>query len=206
LGLGNGGIVKIHKALNALKRTGKFALGVAGNIGAIHGWSYARGNDPGGYLGIPAKYAVPMAPIGGLRRSYFGVSQIVDAARDDKLVNKKQAIFDGSIDTLSGLAVTTAASAHLGEMLGYANSTLSGLKQPAGIVAVGAPFLKTAYGMVASRKAAVAAKEEVLSMSLDERKTQLASGEEKHYYVSPVARWLVNNVGGGTLDMNQAKA
>ena len=203
LGLGNGGIVKAHKALNALKKTGNFALGVAGNIGAIHGWSYARGNDPGGYLGIPAKYAVPLAPVGGLRRSYFGVSQIVNAAKDDKLVNRKQAIIDGSVDTVSGLAVTTAAAAH---MFGHLNSTLAGVKQPAGIVAVGAPFAKMAYGMVASRKAAVAAKEEVLAMSTEDRKTQLAAGEEKHYYVSPVARWLVETAGGGALDMSAAKA
>lgn len=206
LGLGNVGIVRTHKALGAAKRVGKFALGVAGNIGAIHGWSYARGNEPGGYLGIPAKYAVPLAPVGGMRRAYFGASQIVKAATDDKLVNKKQAIIDGSVDTLSGIAVTAAAGIHIAEMMGKATEQMSAFKQPAGMVAVGAPFVKTAYGMIASKNAAVKAKEEVLAMTTDERKLQLDSGEQKHYYVSPVAEWLVKTVGGGDMDMSQAKA
>ena len=206
LGLGNVGIVRTHKALGAAKRVGKFALGVAGNIGAIHGWSYARGNEPGGYLGIPAKYAVPLAPVGGMRRAYFGASQIVKAATDDKLVNKKQAIIDGSVDTLSGIAVTAAAGIHIAEMMGKATEQMSAFKQPAGMVAVGAPFVKTAYGMIASKNAAVKAKEEVLAMTTDERKLQLDSGEQKHYYGSPVAEWLVKTVGGGDMDMSQAKA
>jgi hypothetical protein len=206
LGLANKGIVRTHKALGALKKAGNFALGVASNIGSIHGWSYARGNEPGGYLGIPSKFAVPLAPVGGLRRSYFGVSQIVGAATNDQLVNKKQAIIDGAVDTLSGAAVTTAAGIHIAEMMGVASEQLSGFKQPAGIVAVATPFVKTAYGMLASKKAAVAAKEEVLAMTTDERKMQLANGEQKQYYVSPVAKWLVNSVGGGSMDMSQAKS
>lgn len=206
LGLGNGGIVKTHKVLNGLKRAGNLALGVAGNIGAIHGWSYARGNEPGGYLGIPAKYAVPLAPVGGLRRSYFGVNQIVNAVRDDKLVNKKQAVIDGAVDTVSGVAVTTAAGIHIAEMLGHASEKVSAFKQPAGIVAVGAPFAKMAYGMIASRAAAVQAKEEMLAMTPEERQLQVAAGEDKHYYVSPAARWLVEVAGGGALDNSKAKA
>ena len=43
-------------------------------------------------------------------------------------------------------------------------------------------------------------------MTTDERKLQLDSGEQKHYYVSPVAEWLVKTVGGGDMDMSQAKA
>lgn len=203
-GLDNGGIVKAHKALNGLKRAGKFALGVASNIGALHGWSYARGNDPGGYLGIPAKVAVPLAPVGGLRKAYFGVSQVAGAIGNDKLANKGQAIVDGSIDAVSGLAVTAAAGIHIGEMLGYANENVSKFKQPAGIVAVGAPFLKTAYGMVASRKAAVAAKEATLELTPDERRLQLESGQQKEIYVSPAARWLAGVAGSGDLDMSQA--
>lgn len=205
LGLDNGGIVKTHKVLSGLKKAGKFALGVASNIGAIHGWSYARGNDPGGYLGIPAKYAVPLAPIGGLRKTVGGASQIVGAIRNDKLANKGQAIVDGSIDSLSGLATTAAAGIHIGEMMGVAGD-FAKYKQPAGIVAVGAPFLKTAYGMVASRKTAVAAKEATAGMTLEERQLQLQSGERKEYYMSPAARWLANVAGGGAMDMSQAKA
>lgn len=206
LGLGNTGIVRTHKALGALKKVKNLALGVASNIGAIHGWSYARGNDPGGYLGIPASAAVYAAPVGGLRRSYFGVSQIVNAATDDKLANKKQAIIDGAVDTISGAAVTTAAGIHIAEMFGKASEQMSAFKQPAGIVAVGAPFVKTAYGMVASKNAAVKAKEEALAMTTEDRKLQVESGEQKHYYVSPVASWLVNTVGGGAMDMDKAQA
>ena len=132
--------------------------------------------------------------------------QIVKAATDDKLANKKQAIIDGSVDTLSGIAVTAAAGIHIAEMMGKATEQMSAFKQPAGVVAVGAPFVKTAYGMVASKNAAVKAKEEVLAMTTDERKLQLANGEQKHYYVSPVAEWLVKNVGGGDMDMSKAKA
>jgi len=206
LGLGNAGIVRTHKVLNGVKKTAGFVLGVADNIGAIHGWSYARGNEPGGYLGIPAKYAVPLAPVGGVRRSVKGIGQVISSATNDKLANKSQAIFDGAIDTVSGAAVTTAAVSHISEMIGKSNPTLSALKQPAGIVAVGAPFLKMGYGMLATNNAAVAAKKETLAMTPEERKLQVASGEEKEYYVSPTARWLVNTVGGGTMDMSQAKA
>ena len=138
-----------------------------------------------------------------MKRSYFGASQIVGAVRNDELVNKKQAIIDGAVDTVSGIAVTTAAAAH---MFGHLNTTLAGLKQPAGIVAVGAPFVKTAYGMIASRKTAVAAKEEALSMSLEERQLSVESNGNKQYYMSPVAKWLVGAAGGGALDMGNAKA
>ena len=203
LGMGNGGIVKTRKAIGVAKKLGSFALGVAGNIGAIHGWSYARGNEPGKYLGIPVEYTVPLGAVGGVRRSALGVGQIFSAATDDKLANKGQAIFDGAIDTVSGAAVTTAAASH---MFGHLNDTLAGLKQPAGMVAVGAPFLKMAYGMVASKNAAAKAKQEVLDMSLDERQMRLNSGDQKHYYVSPVASWFVNTMGGGAMDMSQAKA
>lgn len=203
-GLDNGGIVKAHKVLNVAKRAGKFALGVADNIGAIHGWSYARGNDPGGYLGIPASVAVPLAPVGGLRKAYFGAKQIVGSVGNDKLANKGQAIFDGAIDAVSGVAVTAAAGIHIGEMMGYANATVSKFKQPAGIVAVGAPFLKTAYGLVATKKAAVAAKEAALKLNPEERRLQLESGDQKEIYVSPAARWLANAMGGGAMDTSQA--
>jgi Clostripain family len=206
LGLENGGIVKTHKALNVAKKVGKFALGVASNIGAIHGWSYARGNEPGGYMGIPSSVAVPLAPVGGLRRSALGLGQIVSSARNENLANKGQAIFDGSIDTVSGLAVTAASGIHISEMMGVGSEALSKFKQPAGIVAVGAPFLKTAYGMIASRKTAVKAKEEVLAMTTEQRMLNLESGEQKEYYVSPVARWLVDAVGGGAMDMSEVKA
>lgn len=202
-GLDNGGIVKTHKTLGALNRVKNFALGIASNIGAIHGWSYARGNDPGSYMFIPPSATVPLGAVGGLRRSYFGVSQVASSIKDKELVNKKQAILDGAIDTVSGLAVTTAAASH---MFGHLHEGLAAVKQPAGVVAVGAPFVKTAYGIVASRKTAVAAKEEVLAMTNEERQLQLDSGVQKKYYVSPVARWLVDAAGAGAMDMSKAKA
>lgn len=204
-GLGNGGIVKTHKVLNGLKKAGKFALGVASNIGAIHGWSYARGNEPGGYLGIPAKYAVPLAPVGGLRRSALGLGTIIGAARNENLENKGQAYMDGATDMISGAAVTGAAGLHIAELMNF-ETGYGHLKKPLGMVAVGAPIAKSVIGAVASRKAAVAAKDEALSMSFEDRQLQLQNGTQKEYYVSPVAKFLVNAAGGGSMDMSKAKA
>jgi hypothetical protein len=205
LGLGNVGIVRTHKALSGLKALGKFALGIASNIGALHGWAYARGNDPGGAFGIPANVAVGLAPVGGLRKAVQGTGTIIGAVRNDNLANKGQAITGGAMEIVSGAAVTGAAGLHLAEMFNF-DTGYGHLKQPLGIVAVGAPIANSVIGAVATRKNAVAAKEEALSMTPEQRQFQLQNGTQKEYYVPSFAKFLVNAAGGGAMDTSKAKA
>lgn len=199
LGLNNGGIVKLHKSLGVAKKLAGAAMKVATNISSVHGWSYARGKEPGKYLGIPVSVAVPLGAAGGAIRGVRGVQQIVSSVKDDTLVNKSQAIIDGSIDTASAIAATTAAVGQMFPSVGY-------LKKPAGIVAVGAPFLKMGYGLIAGRKAAVAAKDAIKSLTPQERLTQLNREGQKHYYVSPIVEFLANAASPGSMDISQVKA
>ena len=199
LGLGNGGIVKLHKGLGVAKKIAGVAAKIATNISSLHGWKYARGKEPGKYLGIPVSVAVPLGAAGGAIRGVTGVKQIVASVKDDTLVNKTQAIIDGSIDTASAIAATTAAVGQMFPSVGY-------LKKPAGIVAVGAPFLKMGYGLIAGRKQAIAAKDSIKSMTPTQRLTQLESQGTQHHYVSPIVKFLVSSASAGSMDMSQAKA
>ncbi len=199
LGLGNAGIVRTEKTLGALKSVGKMALAFTSRIGSWQAWSHARGKDPGRYFGIPPSVGTPLSVVGGARDAFLGGRQVVGAALDKGLVNKRQAVVDGALDTVSGLGVTVAAVGHMVEDAAF-------LKRPAAIVAVGTPFVKMAHGALSTRSRMVAAKQEAIASSPEERLSRLADARNQHYYVSPVARLLVDLGSTGSLDMNRAKA
>ncbi len=199
MGLDNAGIVKARKSINFATGLFKKALGLSSNIGTWHAQQMARGKAPGAYFGIPPSVGVPMGVVGGARNAFFGGKLTVSAIRDKGLANKRQAITDGVLDTVQGLAVGTAAVGHL-----FPQAEV--VKRPAAMVAFGAPFVKMANGIISTRKAAVRAKEEAAGMTPDQRLMNLQSaGERKHHYIPPIVKFLSNVASAGSLDMSKAK-
>lgn len=196
-GLGNVGIVRANKALAGFKKAGAFALGLTSNISNWQAYKFARGQEPGSYFGIPANVAVPLGVVGGARIAFLGGKQVVKSAKDDTLKNKKQAIIDGALTTVSGLGGATAAVGHLFQDAAF-------LKRPAAIAAVGASIGKQVYGVIATRNAQAKAKAEANLMTPTERVALAAAeaGETKTYYIPPVVRFLTN-IASGDADLSK---
>ncbi len=192
LGLGDTGIVRTNKVLNTLKKLGSWAFAGTAKVGSYQAYKFARGKQPGNYFGIPVKAGVPLAVVGGARDAFLGAKQIVKSVGDDTLTNKKAAVIDGSLATLGGLAVGTAAAAYLLRGAAF-------LTQPAGIVAVAAPIAKIGYGIYEAKQAQSAAKDRALASTPSERLAQLETNSLKTTFVSPVLRWLAE-LGPGDLD------
>ena len=192
LGLGDSGIVRTNKVLSVLKKLGGWAFAGTAKVGSYQAYKFARGKQPGNYFGIPVKVGVPLAVVGGARDAFLGAKQIVKSVGDDTLTNKRAAVIDGSLATLGGLAVGTAAAGHLFRGAAF-------LKQPAGIVAVAAPIAKIGYGIYEAKKAQSAAKDRALSSTPTERLAQLESHSQRTTFVSPVVEWLTN-LGSGDLN------
>ena len=197
-GLGNVGIVRANKAMAALKKVGAFALGLTSNAGNYNAYKFARGKEPGSYFFLPPSVNVPLSVFGGARTAFLGGKLVAKSIADDTLKNKKQAIIDGSLSTISGLGVGTAA-------VGYLFKDAAFLKRPAAIAAVGASIGKQVYGVIATRKAQAKAKAEQNAMTPTERVALAAaeSGETKTYYVPPIVRFLTNIASSGDADLSK---
>lgn len=200
-GLGNVGIVRANKVINLAKKAGAFAWGLTSSIGNWQAYKFARGQEPGSYFGIPAAVAVPAGAVGGLRTAFIGGKAAFKAAKDDALKNKKQAVIDGALTTVSGLGQTTAAAGYLFEGAAF-------LKRPAAVVAVGASIGKQVYGVIATRNAQAKAKEEANLLTPFERVAKAEAegvADAGHYYIPPVVRFLTEIGSAGNLDQSKVQ-
>ncbi|MBI3926584.1 MAG: hypothetical protein HY319_13670 [Armatimonadetes bacterium] len=201
LGLSDAWINKVDKTLGLGKKAVRFVLGLGSNIGHWQAYRAARNQGASSYFGIPPKFGLPLAIAGGARDTVRGAGQVVSAAGEDKLVNKRQKIVDGVLDVVTGVAVSAAA-------VGMLFPAAAALAQPAGIAAFGIPLAKAGYDIWETSHKTAAAREEMDALTPDQRRQAHASkqDDDSYHYISPVVRGLSYLNSPGPIDQRKVSA